>query len=79
MFLQQEWGNNELKKDLDKRHPILQQYDIVCRYQQKAIKQPGKVHTAPIIGAVAAYLSLSYNLYLLSHNAELEKRLIKRL
>ncbi|MFX0209120.1 MAG: hypothetical protein ACFFDT_24260, partial [Candidatus Hodarchaeota archaeon] len=38
-----------------------------------------KVHTAPIIGAVAAYLGLSYNLYLVSHNAELEKRLIQRL
>jgi hypothetical protein len=74
-----EWGNRELKKELDKRHPILQWYDIVCRYQQKTIKQPGKVHTAPIIGAIAAYLNLSYNLYLLSHNAELEKRLIKRL
>ena len=74
-----EWGNNELKKELDKRHPILQWYDIVCRYQQKTIKQPGTVHTTPIIGAAAAYLGLSYNLYLLSHNAELEKRLIKRI
>ena len=40
-----EWGNKELKKEFDKRHPILQWYDIVCRYQQKTIKQPGTVHT----------------------------------
>lgn len=74
-----DWGNTELKKPLNERHPIMQWYDAVCRYQKETIAEPGKVHTAPSTGATSAYLGLAYNLYLLAHNVELQARLVKRL
>lgn len=43
------------------------------------MKEQGKVHTAPMTGAVAAYLHLAYDLYALDHNAELQEKLINRL
>lgn len=73
------WGNAEISKPLAERHPILQWYDAMCRYQKATIKTPGVVHAVPANGATAAYLGLSYNLYLLAHNVELQQRLIARL
>lgn len=74
-----EWGNNELRKPFEERHPIIQWYDLVCKHQQQYVENPGAIHTAPMTGAVSAYLGLSYNLYLLAHNAEIQSRLISRL
>jgi hypothetical protein len=74
-----DWGNREIAKPLLDRHPILQWYDAVCSYQKKTIHEPGKVHSAPMTGAVSAYLGLAYNLYLLAHNVELQSKLIERL
>lgn len=73
------WGNKELKKPFGERHPILQWYDYVCKEQKKSIKQDGQVSTATMTGAVFAYLSLSYNLYLLAHNTKVHSYLVKRL
>ncbi|MDR4501161.1 MAG: hypothetical protein MRJ96_06895 [Nitrospirales bacterium] len=75
----EEWGTEEIKKDFNKRHPILQWNDLICKYQREIIKEPEKVSEAPMTGAVQAYLDLSYNLYLLAHNLELQSRLINRL
>jgi hypothetical protein len=74
-----DWGNKELTKPEDERHPVLNWYQTSARYQNQFITQRGKVHFAPITGAVAAYLGLAYNLYVLAHNAELQDLLIKRL
>jgi hypothetical protein len=74
-----DWGNAELKKSIEDRHPIMRWYELKTRYMNEKIVEPGKIHTAPMTGAVAAYYSLAYNLYLLEHNAELQKRLIGRL
>jgi hypothetical protein len=73
------WGNEELKKPIDQRHPIMRWYELKTRFVNDQIKEPGKIHTAPMTGAAAAYFSLAYNLYLLEHNAELQKRFIDRL
>lgn len=74
-----DWGNAELAKPFVERHPILVWYNYVCNHQRRFIKEPGKVHSAPMIGAVAAYMHLAYDLYALDHNAELQEKLIKRL
>jgi hypothetical protein len=74
-----DWGNTEIAKPLPERHPLMQWYDAYCRYQQKIIKAPGEIHSAPATGIVACYLGLAYSLYLLDHNAELQARLIGRL
>jgi hypothetical protein len=75
-----EWGNAELKKPLEQRHPILQWYHHICLLQQKHVKQPGEIYSAPVTGAVSAYYGMAYNLYLIAHNVhDIETRLIKRL
>jgi hypothetical protein len=77
--LDRAWGNAELAKPFADRHPVMQWYDTYCRYQQATIKTPGVMAEAPVTGIVACYLGLAYNLYLLAHNVELQKRLIVRL
>ena len=74
-----EWGDAEIKKPFSDRHPILQWYDMLCSFQQKNLDESGKVQSNPMTGAVAAYLRLAYNLYLLGHNNEIQTRLIGRL
>lgn len=72
-------GNDEIAKPFEERHPILQWYHKVCLYQQETIEKPGEIYNAPMIGAVAAYMRLAYNLYLLAHNIKIQTRLIERL
>ena len=74
-----EWGNAELAKPPDQRHPLLNWYQEAAKYINAHILERGKVHTMPTIGVVSAYLRLSYNLYLIAHNEELQERLIERL
>jgi hypothetical protein len=73
------WGTVELKKPPESRHPVLTWYGKVCEHQKTFVKEPGQVHSAPMTGAVAAYLHLAYDLYALDHNAELQEKLIGRL
>jgi hypothetical protein len=73
-----EWGNAELAKPLENRHPIVQWYTTLCEYQQATIMQPGQVVSAKTNGAVAAFLNLAYSLYLLEHNAEIHGTLLRR-
>jgi len=74
-----DWGNSEIAKLYEERHPIMQWYKQVCDYQKETILVPGEIASAPMIGVVEAYLQLAYNLYLLAHNKELQARLISRL
>lgn len=73
------WGNAELAKPFEQRHPILVWYDHVCRLQKETITEPGKVAYAPITGAADAWFRLAYDLYSLEHNAELQQKLLRRL
>ena len=74
-----EWGNSEIRKILEERHPILQWYDKYCKLQQEHLDGYGKVESIPATGAVYCYLGVAYNLYLLKHNVELQQRYIERL
>lgn len=75
-----DWGNAEIAKPLEDRHEILQWYDAICALQKEHMKKPaGELQDMPMNGLTAAYYGLAYNLYLLQHNAELQKYLIKRL
>jgi hypothetical protein len=75
-----EWGNAELKKPLETRHPILQWYYHICILQRQYIQKPGEIASMPTTGAVAAYYGLAYSLYLIAHNVhDIESRLIQRL
>lgn len=74
-----DWGNTEIKKSFEERHPLMQWYDAYCRYQQEVIKRPGTLGSYEIVGIVACYLGVAYSLYLLDHNVELQARLLNRL
>ncbi|MFC0396954.1 YecA family protein [Paraburkholderia rhizosphaerae] len=74
-----EWGNGELAKTSEQRHPILNWYQLVCERQRAVVKIPGEVFDAQMTGAVAAYYHLAYDLYELHHNVELQEKLVVRL
>jgi hypothetical protein len=74
-----QWGNAEIAKPFAERHPLMQWYDALCRYQSKAIATPGKPFFMAVTGVVACYLGVAYGLYLLEHNVEIQARLLHRL
>jgi SEC-C motif len=74
-----EWGNAEIAKPFEERHPVLQWYQKICDYQRTFIAEQGKVSTAPMTGAVSAYMHLSYDLYALDHAVEVQDLLLVRL
>lgn len=74
-----DWGNKEIKKPFEDRHPVLQWYHYVCLQQQRTIKVPGQVYEIVATGPDMAYLSLAYDLYTLEHHALLRGVLVKRL
>jgi hypothetical protein len=74
-----DWGNAEIAKPLQERHPIVQWYDALCHFQRRHEKGPNGTYAADSTGVVYCYLGLAYNLYLLKHNVELQKRFASRL
>lgn len=74
-----DWGNAEIAKPLEDRHPIMQWYDGYCRFQQRQERDSDGNYSAVSTGIVVCFLGLAYNLYLLKHNVELQERLVARL
>ena len=78
--LSADWGNAELRKPLEERHPVLIWYHHLCELQRKHIIIPGQVSSGPMNGAASAYYRLAYNLYLIAHNgADIQTTLLSRL
>lgn len=74
-----EWGNSELAKPLAQRHPIIQWYGAMCRFQQvQAQQEDGTICCAPN-GAMMAYLLVAYDLYVLRHHSSLQNAVVRRL
>jgi len=79
-LLGKEWGEAELKKLLQNRHQILQWYDAVCEFQQTLKPDSdGYYRRIEPSGALNCWLRLAYDLYLIKHNAKLQKRILDRL
>lgn len=74
-----EWWLGELAKTTEEKHPIMIWGELSSKYMIENFSSPGKINVAPTTGAIDAYLGLSYNLYLLAHNVELQKNLLDRL
>lgn len=75
-----DWGNAEITKPLEQRHPLMQWYDKICRLQMAHVGKPGELFSTPVTGAVSAYNRLAYNLYLIAHNGkDIQTRLLARL
>ena len=74
-----EWGEQELAKPLEERHTVLQWFDAVTKLRSIGVATSDGLVATPMTGAVACYLGLAYNLYLLEHNVELQERYLGRL
>lgn len=79
MVLGGDWFEQEFKKPSDDQHPIMQWYCKNHLHLKKHLGNGGTPKPVPTIGATYCYLGLAYNLYLLKHNVELQKRFIDRL
>lgn len=77
--LTREWGNAEIARPFDQRHPIMQWYHLLCDFQRAHMMTDGQIHVATMSGPVKAYMALAYDLYTLEHHALLQERLVKRL
>lgn len=75
-----DWGNAEIAKPIEERHPLMQWYDKLCHLQMAHAEKPGELFSTPMTGAVSAYNRLAYNLYLIAHNGnDIQTRLLARL
>ncbi len=74
-----DFGNRELAKPFEERHPVLQWYQHLCDHQRRTIIQPGEPVWAISTGPVQSYLSLAYDLFTVAQNATLHAQLVKRL
>ena len=79
VLLGEEWIKKDLEKELLLRHPILQWQNAMIACRGDNIQCPGKANTVSNRGEISALLNLSYNLYLMAHNSELQEKLIRRL
>lgn len=77
--LDPEWGNREIRKPFEERHPLMQWYHLLCEYQAQQQKDENGHIVADGNGISNCYMGLAYNLYLLEHNAELQQRYVERL
>lgn len=74
-----EWGTAEMAKPAEQRHPLMKWFDGYVAFKQQVTEKTGELYSAPASGVVYCYLGLAYNLYLISHNVELQDRLVRRL
>lgn len=74
-----DWGNSEIAKPYEERHPILKWYNGSCRFQNQQEKDEDGLISAIPNGVTAAYLLLAYDLYILKHHSVLQEKIIKRL
>ncbi len=74
-----EWGEAQLAKTRDQWHTLFQWYALTCEYQEENIKNPGEVYAAQMNGAVAGIMWLTYGLYLLRHNVQIQDTLLRRI
>ncbi|MGQ0430209.1 MAG: YecA family protein [Gammaproteobacteria bacterium] len=73
------WWKAEVSNPSANPHPIQNWAQALNLYQQRLGQVPGKVQSAAMSGATAAYFGLAYNLFLLDHNVEVQQQLVKRL
>jgi len=77
--LGKEYFTAEIAKPFNDRNPLLQWCETFYEYQKQNSTAGAQIHNAAATGIVYCYLGVAYNLYLLSHNVELQKRLVDRL
>jgi len=76
-----DWGTSEIQKPLAERHPILQWYNSLCRFQKahSSSKSADGLYSGIRDGPTAAYFQLAYDLYVVADNLKLQERIVARL
>ena len=77
-LLKKEWGERQVALPFDQQHPIVQWRTIWTTAQQQRKPNEDGLYVADN-GAATAWFRLAYDLYLLEHNAHLQKRIVQRL
>lgn len=79
LVLGYDWSTREFQKPFTETHPIMQWFVGMRGFPKKHM--PNKDGFCEFVpnGAMAAYLLLSYDLYLLAHNADIQGELVRRL
>ena len=77
-LLKKEWGERQVALPFEEQHPIVQWRTIWTTAQQTQSRNEEGLYSAEN-GAAIAWFRLAYDLYLLEHNAHLQKRLLQRL
>ncbi len=72
-------GSERWRKPLEERHPVMQWYDSMCRFQQEQTPGPDGIYGSVPNGAMRAYLLLAYDLYILKHHSALQQEVVRRL
>lgn len=72
------WGERQVQLRYEKQHPIIQWRTINTLATRQTSPDEKGLYGAET-GAVNAWFRLAYDLYLVEHNAELQKKLLKRL
>ena len=76
--LGKKWGDKQVKLPVEQQHPIVQWHSYLA-YSQQGLQPNDRGLYGTKLGAANAWFRLAYDLYLVEHNAELQKRLVKRL
>jgi|CXWL01.1.fsa_nt_gi hypothetical protein len=74
-----EWGNAELKRPEGEQHPLIALCRRAGEFANSLPRGSDGLFVSAPTGPLLAWLSLAYDLYLVSHEGALESRLLKRL
>jgi hypothetical protein len=74
-----DWWKKEFTKTIDRRNPMCRWATEMCDFERKYAKQEGDLIYLEPNGPMHAYLTLSYDLYVLQDNLKLQEEIIKRL
>lgn len=77
--LEPDWGQTEIAKPFQERHPIMQWYDGMCRFQQNLQPDADGLLAFVPNGPTRAYLLLAYDLYALRNHMALQTAVVSRL
>jgi hypothetical protein len=69
-LLGKEWLEAERAKPAESRHRILRWFEQAIEDARRLGTKTGEVYTAPMTGAVRAFINLAYNIYLIAHHTE---------
>lgn len=79
IVFEKEWWLRSFNRPREERHPIMHWAHLIQEQHSAIPIEPNKISSIPATGAMSAYLSLSYDLYSIAHNVEMQSKLVERL